>query len=174
VPDWDGPLVLDASALAAGAGAGWMARPMTVLTPHPGEFVRLFPGPLSHHTSERLARAGSAAQGPGILVLKGAQSIVAGGGDPGLWVSPTGHRGLATGGSGDFLAGMVAARVAQWQRGRGPEPGDLLALKRAVGDAVWLHGAAADHLGQGPLMIRELGPSVGALLRELSRDGIQD
>jgi NAD(P)H-hydrate epimerase len=174
VPDWDGPLVLDASALAAGAGAGWMARPMTVLTPHPGEFVRLFPGPLSHHTSERLARAGSAAQGPGILVLKGAQSIVAGGGDPGLWVSPTGHRGLATGGSGDFLSGMVAARVAQWQRGRGPEPGDLLALKRAVGDAVWLHGAAADHLGQGPLMIRELGPSVGALLRELSRDGIQD
>jgi len=174
VPDWDGPLVLDASALAAGSGERWMARPQTVMTPHPGEFVRLFPGPLSHRTSERLARARAVAQGPAILVLKGAQSILAGGNDPGLWVNPTGHRGLSTGGSGDFLAGMVAAKVGQWQKQRGQElVPDLLALKRAVGEAVWLHGAAADHLGQGPLMIRELGPSVGALLREFSRDGIQ-
>ena len=174
VPDWEGPLVLDASALGPGCGGRWMARPQTVITPHPGEFVRLFPGALSHRTSERLERARAAAQGPGILVLKGAQSILAGGGDPGLWVNPTGHRGLSTGGAGDFLAGMVAAKVGQWQKQRGQElVPDLLALKRAVGEALWLHGAAADHLGQGPLMIRELGPSVGALLRELSRDGSQ-
>ena len=89
VPDWDGPLVLDASALGAGQGPRWMRRPRTVITPHPGEFLRLFPGPLSSATGERLARAGAVATGPGILVLKGAQSIVAGGGEPGLWVNPT-------------------------------------------------------------------------------------
>ncbi|MGA2079792.1 MAG: NAD(P)H-hydrate dehydratase [Holophaga sp.] len=161
VPGWDGPLVLDASALEAGAGARWLARPETVITPHPGEFARLFPGAQPRTTSERLARAAEVATGPGILVLKGAQSIVAGGGDPELWVNPTGHPGLSAGGAGDFLAGMVGARVAQWRRGAGPGP-----LKGAVGEAVWLHGAAADRLGPGPLMIRELGASLAALLRE--------
>jgi NAD(P)H-hydrate epimerase len=111
------------------------------------------------------------ADGPGILVLKGAQSIVAGGGDPELWVNPTGHRGLSAGGAGDFLAGMVAAQVALWHKQRSQDPADPLALKRAVAEAVWLHGAAADRLGQGPLMIRELGPSLAALLRELHHAG---
>jgi len=168
VPDWDGPLVLDASALGAGEGPRWMQRPRTVITPHPGEFLRLFPGRLSAATDERLARAGAVATGPGILVLKGAQTILAGGGDPGLWVNPTGHPGLATGGAGDFLAGMVAAGTARWARSQDQDPA---ALKRAVGEAVWLHGAAADRLGPGPLMIRELGPALAALLREISRDG---
>jgi NAD(P)H-hydrate epimerase len=139
-----------------------MARPGTVLTPHPGEFARLFQGPAPRGTAQRLDRARAAAGGPGILVLKGAQSIIAGA-DPELWVNPTGHRGLSTGGAGDFLAGMVAAQVARWHRGHT----DLPSLKRAVADAVWLHGAAADRLGPGPLMIRELGPSLAALLREL-------
>jgi NAD(P)H-hydrate epimerase len=164
VPAWEGPLVLDASALGEG-GAGWMARPDTVLTPHPGEFARLFQGPAPRGTGERLARAAAVATGPGILVLKGAQSIIAGGNDPQLWVNPTGHAGLSAGGAGDFLAGMVAAKVAQWcKRRQAPDPGGL---KRAVAEAVWLHGAAADRLGRGPLMIRELGPSLAALLREL-------
>jgi NAD(P)H-hydrate epimerase len=173
VPAWDGPLVLDASALGAGCGAQWMARPRTVLTPHPGEFVRLFPGPAPRGTAPRLARARAAAAGPGILVLKGAQSIVAGGDDPGLWVNPTGHPGLSAGGAGDFLAGMVAAQVAHWHR-RDQGRADLPALKHAVAEAVWLHGAAADRLGLGPLMIRELGPSLAALLRELHGAGIQN
>jgi NAD(P)H-hydrate epimerase len=162
VPGWDGPLVLDASALAPGAGARWLARPDTVITPHPGEFARLFPGAPPRSTSERLARAAAVATGPGILVLKGAQSILAGGGDPELGVNPTGHPGLSAGGAGDFLAGMVGARVAQWRRGSAQG-----SLKRAVGEALWLHGAAADRLGAGPLMIRELGPSLAALLREI-------
>jgi NAD(P)H-hydrate epimerase len=171
VPGWTGPLVLDASALGNGCGAQWMARPGTVITPHPGEFARLFPGRTPRGTGERLAQAAAAATGPGILVLKGAQSIVAGGNDPGLWVNPTGHRGLSAGGAGDFLAGMVAARVAQWQKMQNQEVPDLLGLKRAVAEAVWLHGAAADRLGRGPLMIRELGPSLAALLRELHGTG---
>jgi len=170
VPGWDGPLVLDASALGDGAGERWMARPATVVTPHPGEFARLFQGQAPRGTAERLARAAAAATGPGILVLKGAQSIVAGGNDPELWVNPTGHPGLSTGGSGDFLAGMVAAQVARWYK-RNQAPPDPAGLKRAVAEAVWLHGAAADRLGRGPLMIRELGPSLAALLRESNGAG---
>jgi NAD(P)H-hydrate epimerase len=167
VPAWDGPLVVDASALAAGEGPRWMARPGTVITPHAGEFQRLFPGAWSNRTGDRLERARAVATGPGILVLKGAQSIVAGGADPGLWVNPTGHPGLSTGGAGDFLAGMVAARAAWWARRQDAGP---LALKRAVAEALWLHGAAADRLGPGPLLIRELGPALGQCLREISRE----
>jgi NAD(P)H-hydrate epimerase len=167
VPEWAGPLVLDASALGEGCGARWMARPETVLTPHPGEFARLFQGPPPRGTGVRLARARAAADGPGVLVLKGAQSLIAGGGDGALWVNPTGHPGLSAGGAGDFLAGLVAAKVAQWLKGDRSPSG----LKRAAAEAVWLHGAAADRLGRGPLMIRELGPSLAALLRELHGAG---
>ncbi len=170
VPRWDGPLVLDASALGTGDGPRWMARPRTVLTPHPGEFARLFQTPAPRTTAERLAQAGAAATGPGLLVLKGAQTLLAGGGEAGIRVNPTGHPGLSAGGAGDFLAGMVAARVAQWaRRGDGTGP----SLKEAVGEALWLHGAAADRLGPGPLMIRELGPSLAALLRELHSAAIR-
>lgn len=171
VPAWDGPLVLDASALGTGAGEAWMARPRTVITPHPGEFSRLFnlDPPLSSLVSERLARAWEVATGPGVLVLKGAQSVVAGGGDPQLWVNPTGHPGLSTGGSGDFLAGMVAARVAQWVKNPDQAPSPE-GLRQVVGEAVWLHGAAADRLGQGPILMRELGASLAGLLREREGD----
>jgi len=99
---------------------------------------------------------------------------VAGGDDPESWVNPTGHPGLSAGGAGDFLAGMVAARVAQWKKQQDQGVPDPLGLKRAVAEAVWLHGAAADRLGPGPLMIRELGPSLAALLRELHGAGIQN
>ena len=155
VPAWEGPLVLDASALKAGEGDRWMRRARTVITPHPGEFNRLFgPG-----AAGRLERARAAATGPGVLVLKGAQTLIAGGGLEEVWVNPTGHRGLSTGGAGDFLAGMVAARAAT-----APD------LRQAAAEAVWLHGAAADRLGRGPLLIRELGPALAALLRDLDRE----
>jgi NAD(P)H-hydrate epimerase len=165
VPAWEGPLVLDASALGDGAGERWMARPRTVLTPHPGEFTRLFGPGLSRATSSRLEAARRAATGPGVLVLKGAQSLIAGEGLAEVWANPTGHPGLATGGSGDFLSGMVAARTARWKKAQDLAPGSGL-LRAAVAEAVWLHGAAADRLGAGPLLIRELGPALGALLRE--------
>ena len=104
IPAWEGPLVVDASALRPGEGKRWMARPETVITPHPGEFARLFglSKPLSHQTSERLLRAGEVADGPGILALKGAQSVVAGGNASSLLVNTTGHRGMSTGGDRRF------------------------------------------------------------------------
>jgi NAD(P)H-hydrate epimerase len=171
IPDWEGPLVVDASALKQGEGNRWMQRPETVITPHPGEFARLFGDgrSLSHLTSERLLRARRVANGPGILALKGAQSVVAGGGTSSLLVNTTGHRGLSTGGTGDFLAGMIAARVGIWKKERrqGVQP-DLERLRTAVAEAVWLHGASADRLGPGPLLVRELGASLTELLRELN------
>lgn len=166
IPEWAGPLVLDASALKPGEGAQWMQRPRTVITPHPGEFARLFTlgQPLGPETSERLRWAQKVAEGPGILVLKGAQTLLAGGDSDQLWVNPTGHPGLSTGGTGDFLAGMVVAQVGIWQKRMG---GAVADLKAAVAEAVWLHGAAADRLGPGPLLVRELGESLTALMREL-------
>lgn len=169
IPAWTGPMVLDASALRPGEGARWMELPGTVLTPHPGEFARLFGlERLGHHAAERLARVREVATGPGILALKGAQSLVAGGGTPEVWVNPTGHRGLSTGGTGDFLAGLVAARVAHWvKEDGGSGAASMVRLKEAVAEALWLHGASADRLGAGPLLVRELGPCLSALLREL-------
>lgn len=170
IPEWEGPLVLDASALREGEGPRWMQRPETVITPHPGEFARLFGQgrALSHLTSERLNRARQVADGPGVLALKGAQSVVAGGGQSTLLVNTTGHRGLSTGGTGDFLAGMVAAKVGAWKKDRWRSAAsDMERLRRAVAEAVWLHGAAADRLGPGPLLVRELGASLTELLREL-------
>ena len=171
IPEWEGPLVLDASALKASEGPKWMERAETVITPHPGEFARLFGQgkPLSHLTSERLDRARKVSNGPGILALKGAQSVVAGGNNSSLLVNTTGHRGLSTGGTGDFLAGMIAAKVGTWKKEKwqGLQP-DQERLRRGVAEAVWLHGAAADRLGPGPLLVRELGASLTELLRELN------
>lgn len=155
VPDWDGPLVLDASALKEGEGRRWMERPGTALTPHPGEFARLFRLPRPMLVDERLAQARQVAAGkPGVLLLKGAQSVIAGGAREGLWINPTGHPGLATGGSGDLLAGMVAGFRAQG-----------LPMREAVAAAAWFHGAAADRLPGPGLLPRDLADRLPELLR---------
>jgi NAD(P)H-hydrate epimerase len=166
VPEWRGPLVLDASALGEGTGKKWMSRPGTILTPHAGECSRLFGLKIGPGTQDRIeaverimAECAGSVDGlngpPAVLVLKGAQTLIAGGGQARIYVNPTGHPGLSTGGSGDFLAGLVAARYAL-------DASDPL---KAACEAVWLHGAAADALGPGPLLVRELGPSLAGLMR---------
>jgi len=155
VPDWEGPLVLDASALQEGEGRRWMERPGTAITPHPGEFARLFRLPRPMLMDERLAQARQVAAGkPGVLLLKGAQSVLAGGAREDLWINPTGHPGLATGGSGDLLAGMVAGFRAQG-----------LPMREAVAAAAWFHGAAADLLPGAGLLPRDLADQLPGLLR---------
>ena len=155
IPPWEGPLVLDASALRPGEGPLWMDRPGTAITPHPGEFVRLFGLSRPLLMDERLAQARQVALGrPGVLLLKGAQSVVAGGGLDDLWINPTGHPGLATGGSGDLLAGMVAGFRAQG-----------LPMRQAVATAAWFHGAAADRLPGPGLLPSDLAAVLPELLR---------
>jgi len=169
IPKWDGPLVLDASALHEGDGLKWMKRPQTIQTPHSGEFSRLFGLESPRSTQERLEAverinrdlleelADEFDEPAGVLVLKGAQTLITGGGSRHVYVNPTGHPGLATGGTGDFLAGLVAARYAK----------HLDTPLLAATQAVWLHGAAADRIGQGPLLVSDLGTATAMVFRDL-------
>ena len=156
IPAWNGPLVLDASALREGEGPHWMARPDTILTPHPGEFARLFGLPKQRTVRDRLDQTCAVSKGPGVCLLKGPQSLTTGGGSAEMWINDTGHWGLATGGTGDFLSGMVAGLRAQG-----------LLPRQSAASAAWLHGACADRLGAGPLLPRDLAEELPKLLREL-------
>ncbi len=126
------PLVLDADALTLCAARPELLSACTaplILTPHEGEFKRLG-GDLS---AGRLAGALAfcAGHGPVILVLKGFGTLICRGRE--VTVNPTGGPAMAKGGSGDVLAGLLCALLAQ-----GFEP--LFAARCAV----WLHGRAGD------------------------------
>lgn len=130
------PMVLDADALNAFVGhPGTLAKvsaPM-VLTPHPGEFSRLFQVPSPASEADRLAGAKKfAKQFHSVVVLKGYHTVVASPRGE-TFVNPTGNPGLAKGGSGDLLFGMIAGMLAQKL-----DPFD------AARAGVYLHGLAAD------------------------------
>ena len=127
------PLVLDADAL------NWLAqhhahREDWVLTPHPGEAARLLSCSPTEVQADRFSAARRLRETfGGTLVLKGAGTLVLGGGPRPPGVCSQGNPGMASGGSGDVLAGMVAAFLA-----RG------LAADDAAEVAVCLHAAAGD------------------------------
>jgi NAD(P)H-hydrate epimerase len=155
------PIVLDAEALRSMATLGdWWSgasRP-AVLTPHPGEFARLragagidpdADGDLSSDDSARAAAARDAAVTWGqVVVLKGARTVIA---DPdgGLAVAPFENPALATGGTGDVLAGAIGGLLAQ-----GLAPG------AAARVGVYLHGMAGD-------VVRERFGDAGLLAGDL-------
>ncbi|MEP6791649.1 MAG: NAD(P)H-hydrate dehydratase, partial [Ramlibacter sp.] len=136
-------LVLDADALNAIAGDSQLALQLqararrqgrsTVITPHPLEAARLLGNSTTQVQADRLAAARALAQRFGcVAVLKGSGTVVvAPGGIPAI--NPTGNARLATAGTGDVLAGMVAANMA----------GGATAFDAAC-NAVHAHGAAAD------------------------------
>jgi NAD(P)H-hydrate epimerase len=112
----DVPSLLDADALNALAGhlpALAEARRPVVLTPHPGEMARLLGRPVAEVQADRLgiARAFAIAHGV-VLVLKGARTLVSTP-DGVVRVNPSGNPGMATGGTGDVLSGMLGAFLAQ-------------------------------------------------------------
>jgi hydroxyethylthiazole kinase-like uncharacterized protein yjeF len=105
-----------------------------VLTPHPGEMARLTGIKTSEIQANRLDTAREFAQRLGItLVLKGARTLIAHP-DGRVAVNTSGNPGMAKGGSGDLLTGLIAGMLAQF-----PED-----VSRAVEAAVYLHGLAAD------------------------------
>ena len=105
-----------------------------VLTPHPGEMARLARIPVAEVQADRLGVARGFAQRMGVtLVLKGARTLIAHP-DGRVAVNTTGNPGMAKGGSGDLLTGLVAGLLAQYPA----EPA------RAIEAAVYLHGLAAD------------------------------
>jgi ADP-dependent NAD(P)H-hydrate dehydratase / NAD(P)H-hydrate epimerase len=107
---------------------------MVVLTPHPGEMARLVGMTVAEVQANRLEVARGFAVRTGVtLVLKGARTLIAHP-DGRVAVNTTGNPGMAKGGSGDLLTGVIAGLLAQY-------PGDVA---RAVEAAVYLHGLAAD------------------------------
>ncbi len=147
--DWVGdvlasgiPTVLDADALnliaaMANSPVRAAAGPI-VITPHPGEAARLLGTTTAEIEADRIAAARAlAARTHAVVVLKGARTIVCDGtlGDDHCSINPTGGPSLATAGSGDVLAGTIAALLAQ-----GLAAGDAARL------GVYVHGAAGDAL----------------------------
>ena len=133
------PAVIDADALNILAAEpvllAKLAKGRTlVLTPHPGEMARLAGIPTAEVQTNRLEVARNFAQRTQVtLVLKGARTLVAHP-DGRVAINTTGNPGMAKGGSGDLLTGLIAGLLAQY-------PADAA---RAVEAAVYLHGLAAD------------------------------
>ncbi len=134
------PLVLDADGLNAFAGEGALLAERSlplVLTPHPGEMARLAGTEVAAVEADRVGVAEAAAKQWGaVVVLKGARTVIA---SPEGYtgINSTGNPGMATGGTGDVLTGVIAAMLAQ-----GLEP------FRAAAAAVYLHGRAGDIAAQ--------------------------
>lgn len=130
------PIVLDADGLNAFAGAIVLLGEHEcdlVITPHHGEMARLLGCDAAAVTIDPIAAARDAASRANVtVVLKGAPTVVAMA-DGRTWINGAGNPGMATGGSGDVLTGMIASMIAQ---GAGIESATL--------SAVYLHSLAAD------------------------------
>jgi hydroxyethylthiazole kinase-like uncharacterized protein yjeF len=137
---WPGPLLLDADAINLLAGrahelAGRVIPP--VLTPHPGELARLLELTTEAVVADRVAAAREAAKRSGsVVVAKGFRTVIAVP-DGETFINPPGDAGLASGGSGDVLTGLIGAFLAQ-----GLDPA------RASVVACWLHGRAGELGGE--------------------------
>ena len=162
---YDIPVVLDADGLNAFGGCMDTLRAdgrVRILTPHPGEMARL----TGKSTAELLARRIDAARGFAQkhrvhLVLKGYRTLTAAP-DGQVWVNPTGNPGMATGGTGDVLTGLVAGLLAQYP----DRP-----VTTVVAAAIYLHGLAGDlavsEKGQKSLIAGDLLDTLPSAFRSL-------
>ena len=157
------PLVVDASALNAFAGrAKELSRKNSprVITPHPGEMARLLGLTTKDVSAARIEIARDAARTCNcVVVLKGHQTLIASP-DGHVNVNPTGNPGMATGGMGDVLGGIIAAFLA-----RGVDPFD------AACAAVYIHGFAGDllkeEMGDTGLAAMDLAERIPFAIRRL-------
>lgn len=150
--------VLDADALTAfredPAALFADLGPRTVLTPHAGEFERLFPGLLAASASRIAAARAAAAACGAVVLLKGPDTVVAAP-DGRAAVTTDAPPTLATAGSGDVLAGLIGGLLAQ----------GMEAFAAAAAGA-WLHGAAARDFGPG-LIAEDIPERIPAVLGRL-------
>jgi ADP-dependent NAD(P)H-hydrate dehydratase / NAD(P)H-hydrate epimerase len=164
VRDAELPMVIDADGLNALAGKLEVFRKRRgpfILTPHPGEMARLAEVSPEDIQQNRMETARNFALDHGvILILKGARSIIASpGGD--IFINPTGNPGMASGGMGDVLTGMVGGFLAQ-----GLPPLEAAKL------GVYLHGLVGDWVahkkGERGIMATDLIEGAPHVLRALS------
>lgn len=149
------PLILDADGITLAAQHKDLLRGrtgITILTPHEGEFARL-----GYPAGERQNAAAAAARELGcILVLKGHRTVITDG--TRTYINPTGNPGMAVGGSGDVLAGIITALVGQG-----------LAPLEASACGCWLHGKAGDvcakQLGQYGMLPTDMLDALPRLLK---------
>ena len=159
------PLVLDADALTVLAddpvGLVGSEERSVIITPHPGEMARLTGASVDEVQTDRIQVAADfAATRRLYVVLKGHRTIIATP-EGRMFINPTGNAGMATGGTGDVLTGVMAAWLAQ-----------LLDAEAACRLAVFLHGAAGDlaesSQGQVAMTATDLVARLGEALHELT------
>lgn len=158
------PLVLDADGINAFAGRPeWLrdAGSQLILTPHPGELARLMGSSVKEVQANRLAAAtGVALRSGAIVVLKGHGTIVTDG--KRFYCNATGNPGLATGGTGDVLTGVIVALC-----GQGLAPFDAACL------GVYVHGLAGDkcrdRLGEEAMTAADLLDALPEALADIRR-----
>ena len=147
------PVVLDADGINVLRGHKDILRGRkypTILTPHDGEFARIG----GNLCGDRMAAATEVAEDLGcILVLKGHRTCITDG-EKG-YINPTGNPGMAVGGSGDVLAGMIVSLLGQG-----------IAPLEAAACGVWLHGASGDRCAE---KIGQYGMLPTDMLEELPR-----
>jgi ADP-dependent NAD(P)H-hydrate dehydratase / NAD(P)H-hydrate epimerase len=155
----DKPLVVDADALNLLA-AQPSSRADWVLTPHPGEAARLLGVSVAEIQADRFAAAHAIAQRyGGVCVLKGSGTLVSLHGKPSTWLCDRGNPGLATGGSGDVLTGVIVALLAQ-----GLTPIEAARL------GVWVHASAGDRAtasGERGIMASDLLTPVREIINDI-------
>jgi NAD(P)H-hydrate epimerase len=160
-------VVLDADALTSFASDPkaflLQLREPAVLTPHEGEFERIFPGLLARSSSRIEATRAAALAARCTVLLKGGDTVVAAP-DGTAFVNTHAPPTLATAGSGDVLAGIIGGLMAQG-----------LKSQEAAAAAAWLHGEAAFRFGPGLISedLPEMLPVVFAALKD-TRDGRRD
>ena len=159
------PLVIDADALNAFVGDAdrLIGRDGVdvIITPHPGEMARLLGVSIEQVQSDRLEHARDFAAAHRVhVILKGHRTVIAGP-EGRSFVNLTGNAGMATGGTGDLLTGMIAAWFGQ-----------ILDPEGACKLAVYLHGAAGDLAeadeGENALIASDISTRLGDALLELT------
>lgn len=149
------PVVIDADGLNSLANKTDILKNLkapAILTPHPGEMARLTNLTTLEVQNNRIDCARKFAEKFKVhLILKGAGTVIA---DPDgyVYINPTGNSGMASGGMGDVLTGIIAGLISQG-----------MPIKKATQAGVFLHGAAADHLS------KKIGPT-GFLATEVMNE----